>query len=338
MLTGAVLLTVACSGRGDTASTGTEAQSSKIAFLVTLENEETGDPDVISSSDSEIFVMDAEGGPATRLTNTLDAEDAPIWSPDATKLAFVRNTEFGRELHVVDVVAKKETALAEPVDFSAAWSPDGTKLAYSSSGVVYVVAPDGTAKERVPTPTGVCTSPAWSPDGTRIVFSLSRRKAAIFVMNADGSHRMRLADGFRFAFDPAWSPDGSRIAFLGQVGSRAGIYVVNADGSGLSRLTTADGTALGPLWSPDGARISFGQTFLAKNGIFVVNPDGSDLTRLARVDTDRSPTWSPDGKQIAFGDGEIYVMNRDGSGRKQVTSTGGNASDPVWSPVGAEGR
>jgi Tol biopolymer transport system component len=55
------------------------------------------------------------------------------------------------------------------------------------------------------------------------------------------------------------------------------------------------------------------------------------------------PDWSPDGDRIVFdavgdhgGKNEIYVINSDGSGRKQLTirkgGTGGSA--PVWSPDG----
>lgn len=53
------------------------------------------------------------------------------------------------------------------------------------------------------------------------------------------------------------------------------------------------------------------------------------------------PAWSPDGRQIAFisnqnGNYELYVMNRDGSGIRQLTTTDGAEGSPSWSPDGSQ--
>jgi TolB protein len=97
-----------------------------------------------------------------------------------------------------------------------------------------------------------------------------------------------------------------RIAFE----SNRVIYVMNADGSGQTRLTS-NGTRDGyPAWSPDGTKIAF-------------------------ID----PTWSPDGTKIAFYslrsfNGDIYVMNADGSGQTRLTNNEAYDITPVWSPDG----
>ena len=56
-----------------------------------------------------------------------------------------------------------------------------------------------------------------------------------------------------------------------------------------------------PVWSPDGTRIAF-ESFREGNGdIYVMNADGSGLTRLTSDPAlDSSPSWSPDGTRIAF--------------------------------------
>ena len=51
------------------------------------------------------------------------------------------------------------------------------------------------------------------------------------------------------------------------------------------------------------------------------------------------PVWSPDGKQITFysnlkGNFDIYVVNRNGKGLKQITDHPGNDSSPTWSHDG----
>jgi Tol biopolymer transport system component len=87
--------------------------------------------------------------------------------------------------------------------------------------------------------------------------------------------------------------------------------------------------------------------------ILVVNADGSGLTRLTDLpafnpenDTPYA-VWSPDGTRIAFAfpdvgsedeggfDSDIYLMNADGSGQKNLTNSPGvNDVRPFWSPEG----
>jgi Tol biopolymer transport system component len=55
---------------------------------------------------------------------------------------------------------------------------------------------------------------------------------------------------------------------------------------------------------------------------------------------DGAPGWSPDGKQIVFAvetnnqPADIYLMNSDGSGRRQLTATSANETSPAFSPDG----
>jgi TolB protein len=52
------------------------------------------------------------------------------------------------------------------------------------------------------------------------------------------------------------------------------------------------------------------------------------------------PSWSPDGRQIAYaggdveGNGDIYVVNADGTEPRQLTDDPGRAQQPAWSPDG----
>ena len=57
---------------------------------------------------------------------------------------------------------------------------------------------------------------------------------------------------------------------------------------------------------------------------------------------DGSPSWSPDGGRIAFdslrdGNGEIYVMNADGSGQTRLTDNPASDGSPSWSPQSVPG-
>ena len=75
--------------------------------------------------------------------------------------------------------------------------------------------------------------------------------------------------------------------------------------------------------------------------IFVAAPDGSGMRQLTDdAHRDRAARWSPDGSRIAFysdrsGKYEVWTINRDGSGLRQITSTPRAPSlYPVWAPDG----
>jgi len=161
---------------------------------------------------------------------------------------------------------------------------------------------------------------------------------------------------------PTWSPDGRSIAFVSHryPNGPAEVYVMKADGSGQRNLTREWGLNVFPIWSPDWRKIVFVSNPCAAvrgacggiTAIYVMNADGSGKRRLARGVSVRnswsgqfvnplsgSPAWSPDGRRIAFasdrdGNFEVYVVNADGSGQRNLTRKPGFDSDPVWSPDG----
>jgi TolB protein len=165
----------------------------------------------------------------------------------------------------------------------------------------------------------------------------------IYAMSADGSGQRRLTRNAWRDSDPVWSPDGRQIAFV----SNWQVWVMNADGSRQRRLTYNGARNFAPAWSPDGQRIVFERRVgREKYGrcnacgrasgfeVWVAHADGSQVRMLANG---AQPFWSPDGRKIAFGrHSDIYVMNADGGGQRNLTRTpgaGSRESVPVWSPA-----
>jgi Tol biopolymer transport system component len=91
-----------------------------------------------------------------------------------------------------------------------------------------------------------------------------------------------------------------------------------------------------PAWSPDGTKIAFDSCRGGNGDIYVMNADGSQQTNLTNNPAGGgSPAWSPDGNKISFSrDGEIYVMNADGSNQTKLTETEAWDGEPAWSPDG----
>lgn len=171
----------------------------------------------ILNSNYEIFTMDPDGGNPTRIT-TDDADDTePSWSPDGTRIAFVRDSV----IWVMSADGTDQTNLhtADPIEHqhssSPTWSPDGTQIAYVFNGGIWVMNADGSDQHAFVT-TEVNDDPAWSPDGTQIAFSRTTGPGSeIWTKNiADGVEENVTNDlGAADDEEPAWTPDGQSLAF-----------------------------------------------------------------------------------------------------------------------------
>ena len=115
----------------------------------------------------------------------------------------------------------------------------------------------------------------------------------------------------RHGEDPTLSPDRTRVAFVSYRDGNYEIYVMGADGSAPTNITQHDAWDSSPAWSPDGRRIAFVSD---RNGdryngdIFLMNADGTGVEQLTFEPGNGAggPVWSPDGSSIAF------VSGRDG--------------------------
>jgi Tol biopolymer transport system component len=92
---------------------------------------------------------------------------------------------------------------------------------------------------------------------------------------------------------------------------------------------TGAGNSCGHQYSPDGEKIAFysqGKTGVA--AILMMNSDGSDLKKVS-PDYAWRFDWSPDGQKFVFlyldylkarpGNGELWLINVDGTGLRQLT-------------------
>ena len=97
-------------------------------------------------------------------------------------------------------------------------------------------------------------------------------------------------------------PAKSRIAFMSHVGPRSQPAVRRERRR--ERAAVADATVawiVGPVWSPAGRTIAFENLRDGNSEIYLINADGSGQRNLTRNPArDFAPAWSPDGRRIAF--------------------------------------
>lgn len=182
------------------------------------------------------------------------------------------------------------------------------------------------------------SSPVFSPDGSQIAFY--HWTDGIYIANADGGNPKKIL-GESNAKYLAWSHDGKWIAFSSQPSQQEGapvnIDAIRVDGSG--RRTIVIGGRQ-PTWSPDDTMVAFASCRGSDCGIFKASSGGGDLGSLVVGDLATNPAWSPDGKKILYqADADsvkqLFVVNVDGTGKKQITSGTNPHVGAQWSPDGS---
>ena len=192
-----------------------------------------------------------------------------------------------------------------------------------------------------------CGGSAASKSASTLLFvSVKDGDYAIFGADTNGKHARRLTKangdsstptGLFFQVQPAWSPDGKKIVFSSGRNGTQHIFVMNADGTRTARLTNTARADDHPSWSKTDQIV-----FSREGAIFEIPAAGGKAHRLGRgFGSATSPAFSPDGELIAydyrkpgFRNREIYVMNADGTGIRQVTRLGYVSGLPAWSSDG----
>ena len=263
---------------------------------------------LIAFESGRVYTMNPDGTARTQIGDFTG--DSLAWSPDGSRLAFVREDSTGLDqIWVMDSDGRNVRQLTT-LELSSSDSPKN--------------------------------GPKWSPDGQWIAFTLGMMEPReVFMVTADGSQVLNVTNtsGVDENFLD-WSPDGQRLLIRVLDGSNPGVYLVNLDGSGSSLLPYFPPRTISAVWSPDGSHLALGAIYGGNGELYVMESDGSNLVRLTNNDvSDGYPTWSPDGQYIAYCSGafpvDIYRMRSDGTEVVNLTHNEANNTtcEPDWSPL-----
>ncbi len=224
----------------------------------------------------------------------------PRWSPDGTRLAYLRRSGERMAVVVADnagcstILAEGPATLREP-----AWSPDGQQLAWQAhvddappGWLDMPLQPEGA--EWAP-PFAVTERLMWRHD---TVGDLAEGGFQVMLAPADGSAPARQltegvwSSGFMRPSGLAWMVDGSELLLAAtrrpdwdRAQDERDIYAIPVSGGTVRRLTDRPGQQGAIAVCPDGVRIAFtGVAPLNRSAErripFVMNLDGSGLREL----------------------------------------------------------
>lgn len=278
-------------------------------------------------------------GPSIVLPETRHGTPTTVADPAERHLTNIRQLTFGRQ------------------NAEAYFSFDGTKLIFQSTnnwmgtsfagsqsaGVsdlgcyqMYTMDLENGAVRLVSTGTGVTTCGFFFPGDRRVLFSSTHLKGPncppkakregryrwalddydIFSVRVDGQEMHRLTSTAGYDAEATVSPDGKTIVFTSVRDGDLDIYAMDLDGTHVRRLTNEVGYDGGAFFSPDSRRIVYRASHPER-------PTDVEAYQALLKEHIVEPSQM-----------EIFVMNADGSGKRQVTRNGASNFSPFFHPDG----
>jgi Tol biopolymer transport system component len=295
--------------------------------------------------DREIARMWADGSGLVFLTQNTWPDEAPVFSPDGSMVAWFDRPTGAIRLSVMSSDGSNPRTVDDGAGFSSRvrWSPDGTQLLYSAmrngNEDVFRANADGSSvPARLTTDPADDQEPDWSPDGSEIVFWTSRETTGLpifgdlYVMDAGGGNQHAITSVTDLYTEPMWSPGGALILHTRSTKAiQFELWTINL---GLSVRDLQVSGVQEYLWSPSGTRI----VYSTLSDVFTISSTGTENVNLTdgQGTANSGAAWSPSGDQIVFqsnrtGDSEVFAVAADGAGEAvNLTNDPGSDSEASW--------
>lgn len=264
---------------------------------------------------SNLWLLKTDGSVHRPLTTGRTHEEAPRWSPDGKRLAYLSDKTGSVQLYVRFMDTGESFAITSvpSAPVNPVWSADGTQLAYTA---LVAEPPLVIGTPLTPPPGATWSAPPKYTNRFAFRFNdvgeVPTGWMQLFAVRADGGAPRQLTRGaFHHGGLPytagtiSWVPDGSEIVFSAR---------------------------RSPRWELD----------VSESDVWAVNVSSGVMRQLTdRVGPDQTPVVSPDGNLIAYlgyddrhvgyQHTQLYVMQRDGSGKRLVSGRFDySVSRPIW--------
>jgi Tol biopolymer transport system component len=296
-----------------------------------------------------LFRVPLLGGPPRKLVDDLDT--VPVFSPDGTRTAFLRQLSEGEYAIVLaNADGTNQRTLASrksPAEFipgRMAWSPDGSQIAAfvgmmprQRSRIVLVDVNTGKDRDLTEPLFDIPGQLAWLPDGRALVFNAVERSNGWvgstgqlwLVSYPDGAVR-RITNDIANYSTLAATRDGVTLATV-QQDERAGLWVAPNGDAARARPITAmsagrDGMS-GLGWTPDG-RVVYTSMTQGSWDLWVTDVNGGSPRQLTSdLGVETTPRIMPDGKNVVYisrpaGENRFHIqaIDLDGANSRELTA------------------
>jgi len=262
------------------------------------------------SGNSDIWLLDVNGGNSLQLTHDAGSDSDPAWFPDESNIAFVSERGGSKSIWKIPRLGGSPVMLIHNAK-DPAISPDGQSIAFARPGaagfhriaIASLADPSG-AVELTDEEDGLWDheNPSWSPDGSTLCYSDFRD---LWLVSTGGGPAQVLTTEHAIDGEPAWTPDGRRIYFSSMRGGSFALWSLSLSGEGPQRLTPGTGPERHPSLSGDGRRITY-STFAEGRDVVVLDRQTRQRYRLSTSRYESAPDLAPDGGSV------VYVSNMGG--------------------------